>query len=345
MAMATRQQNKKRKARNALQRERTVKSLTDAPPSSKNPSTAKAAAAAAPGVEGGGGAPILAPTLSASSNAMTGYPPPFLPSSYPFSFVHPSMPAINGQQAMPIIQPQINPQYYAQFPQQHIPSAPHLPPGKSDLEILQKLKEMILRNQHEFYKPIPQPQHLAGLYVGPPLAQTSHQQADGSSAASSSSQPAAENINPAIDTDVQMSDVKPEPSPVTIKTSDSSELTSLSALSATKEAQSAPIPQQQQQQQSPVVERSRGPSSVQAREKWEAAKASAAAQAAAAAAVNSAPADAASTSVTTFAPVSDSAMTSPVAQLAASPASPSNNVLHSLSSLSLWRLGLIFFFV
>ncbi|KDQ27318.1 hypothetical protein PLEOSDRAFT_1083482 [Pleurotus ostreatus PC15] len=42
-----------------------------------------------------------------------------------------------------------------------------LPPGEDDLEILEKLKDMIKNGQHEFYRAVPQPRALASLYLGP----------------------------------------------------------------------------------------------------------------------------------------------------------------------------------
>ena len=42
-----------------------------------------------------------------------------------------------------------------------------LPPGQNDLEILERLKETIKNNQHEFFQPIPRPAALAQLYMGP----------------------------------------------------------------------------------------------------------------------------------------------------------------------------------
>ncbi|KAJ3808445.1 hypothetical protein F5876DRAFT_7652, partial [Lentinula aff. lateritia] len=44
---------------------------------------------------------------------------------------------------------------------------PLLPPGKSDLEILENLKERIKKGQHEFFRATPMPELLAGLYLGP----------------------------------------------------------------------------------------------------------------------------------------------------------------------------------
>ncbi|KAF9497915.1 hypothetical protein BDN71DRAFT_510852 [Pleurotus eryngii] len=41
-----------------------------------------------------------------------------------------------------------------------------LPPGENDLEILEKLKDIIKNGQHEFYRAVPQPRALASLYLG-----------------------------------------------------------------------------------------------------------------------------------------------------------------------------------
>jgi hypothetical protein len=42
-----------------------------------------------------------------------------------------------------------------------------LPPGKSDLEILQRLKDIIKNGQHEMYRAVPMPAALASHYLGP----------------------------------------------------------------------------------------------------------------------------------------------------------------------------------
>lgn len=42
-----------------------------------------------------------------------------------------------------------------------------LPPGKHDLEILEKLKEIIKSGQHEIYRAVPLPAALASHYLGP----------------------------------------------------------------------------------------------------------------------------------------------------------------------------------
>lgn len=49
----------------------------------------------------------------------------------------------------------------------HFYSAQSLPPGQSDLEILERLKETIKNNQHELFAPIPRPTALASVYLGP----------------------------------------------------------------------------------------------------------------------------------------------------------------------------------
>ncbi|KAI9571625.1 hypothetical protein HD554DRAFT_2007452, partial [Boletus coccyginus] len=54
--------------------------------------------------------------------------------------------------------------YIAPQQQQFFP--PALPPGKSDLEILENLKSIIKDGQHEFYRAVPQPAALASIYMG-----------------------------------------------------------------------------------------------------------------------------------------------------------------------------------
>lgn len=47
----------------------------------------------------------------------------------------------------------------------HAP-APSLASGQKDLEILEKLKDSIINNQHEFFRSVPQPAALAKIYMG-----------------------------------------------------------------------------------------------------------------------------------------------------------------------------------
>lgn len=44
--------------------------------------------------------------------------------------------------------------------------APNLAPGQKDLEILEKLKDSIINNQHEFFRSAPHPAALAKIYMG-----------------------------------------------------------------------------------------------------------------------------------------------------------------------------------
>ena len=43
---------------------------------------------------------------------------------------------------------------------------PSLAPGQKDLEILEKLKDSIINDQHDFFRSIPQPAALAKIYMG-----------------------------------------------------------------------------------------------------------------------------------------------------------------------------------
>lgn len=47
------------------------------------------------------------------------------------------------------------------------PPDPTLPPGKADLQTLETLKAIIKRNQHQYFRPIPNPQALLNAYEGP----------------------------------------------------------------------------------------------------------------------------------------------------------------------------------
>jgi hypothetical protein len=53
------------------------------------------------------------------------------------------------------------PQHFQFFPD------PSLPPGQGDLEALERLKEFIKNNQHEFFRAVPRPSALLSLYKGP----------------------------------------------------------------------------------------------------------------------------------------------------------------------------------
>ncbi|EPQ56879.1 hypothetical protein GLOTRDRAFT_37771 [Gloeophyllum trabeum ATCC 11539] len=146
--MSTRQ-NKKRKARNSMNRERTVTTLAEDPnttflvptPSEDPPKSAVSVPSPFTGQGQNSGFQMVPPNFS-------GYPNNYMPSMPP-----------------PVGTPF---QYYPQQ-QQNV----QLPPGKNDLEILEKLKDMIKNNQHDVFKPIPNPAALASIYMGPRTGTTS----------------------------------------------------------------------------------------------------------------------------------------------------------------------------
>ena len=74
--------------------------------------------------------------------------------------------------------PTFGPSMQILHPQQFYPDQQRaqviLPPGKNDLEILEKLKEMIKNGQHELYRAVPQPAALASIYLGPHTSQVPH---------------------------------------------------------------------------------------------------------------------------------------------------------------------------
>ncbi|EIM81035.1 uncharacterized protein STEHIDRAFT_67290 [Stereum hirsutum FP-91666 SS1] len=150
--MSTRQ-NKKRK--NKVIRERTVTTLTGAEDVSD---------------------PSLHPPASASSFLGPQATEDQLVSS-PFSVAsssggNPSLPSAGFQMPTPFSSFGYNPNMpgmqlpYTPTHSQFFPD-PSLPPGRSDLEVLERLKETIRRNEHEIFRPIPQPAALASVYKGP----------------------------------------------------------------------------------------------------------------------------------------------------------------------------------
>lgn len=84
--------------------------------------------------------------------------PPFHNSPYP---IPSSMQPPNGTNTSYGQQSQI-PQYVPHQPQPQVKTFP----GQNDLEILERLKETIKNNQHDIFKPIPQPAALASIYTG-----------------------------------------------------------------------------------------------------------------------------------------------------------------------------------
>jgi len=137
--MSARQNIKKRKARNVINRERTVTTLTEGPESA-----------------------FLIPTPTEEPAAVLMSAPFPLPSGVP-----------------PNMQPYLGPMgphnYGQQHPTPHQFFHGQQPPldsstGEGDLEILENLKEKIKNGQHEVFKAVPNPTFLANLYMGPPKA-------------------------------------------------------------------------------------------------------------------------------------------------------------------------------
>ncbi|KAI0328341.1 hypothetical protein GY45DRAFT_1326480 [Cubamyces sp. BRFM 1775] len=179
--MATRP-NKKRKGRNnAPPRERTVTTLTDGPEGSflssqltDDPATA--AALISPHLSYPVSPPIgsyigigLMDPLSAAQDTYSPHSSFSAVNNYTMSSI--SGPAFNAQHSPPHFYPKSQSQTQP-IPANSVPPQQVLPVGQNDLEILERLKETIKKNQHELFRPIPQPAALASVYLGPkpPLA-------------------------------------------------------------------------------------------------------------------------------------------------------------------------------
>ncbi|THH26840.1 hypothetical protein EUX98_g7347 [Antrodiella citrinella] len=177
----TTRQNTKRKGRGGggPTRERTYTTLTGShpsgPPHSSFPSTTTTTPTTFPAmaddVAANANANIMSSPFSVASSA-DGSPnyqtydfanPMHLYPNYHNGFSIPTMPPLGGASAYNQ-QPQLQ-QYYQQPPPQS---------AQNDLEVLQRLKETIKNNQHDVFRPIPQPSALASIYLGPPSAVPPH---------------------------------------------------------------------------------------------------------------------------------------------------------------------------
>ncbi|KAI0338243.1 hypothetical protein BDW22DRAFT_1382528, partial [Trametopsis cervina] len=142
--MSTRQ-NKKRKGRgNHLNRERTVTTLTEGPEgsfmASEEPHPNLTSSPFSVASSAAGPSATLSPTFS-----MT-------PSFQPYFGYPPSSATMSTQS----------------FSQQQTPTSLYsIPAAQNDLEVLERLKETIKNNQHEYFKPAPQPRALESVYLGP----------------------------------------------------------------------------------------------------------------------------------------------------------------------------------
>lgn len=160
MSGSARQNNKKRKARNVINRERTVTTLTEGPESA-----------------------FLIPTPTEE--------PPVVLMSGPFPLPSPVSPNMQtafqmgaGDFSFGYNAPYIGTMGPPNYPPQH-PTPPQFfhgpqplpdsPMGDGDLEILENLKQKIKNGQHEIFKAVPNPTFLANLYMGPRKAPSGSQ--------------------------------------------------------------------------------------------------------------------------------------------------------------------------
>ena len=152
MSASTRQINKKRKARNVINRERTVTTLTEGPESAFLIPTPTEEP---PAVLMSGPFPLPSPV---SSNMQTAFQ--MGPGDYGFGYNPPYIGAMGPPNYPP--QHPVPPQFF------HGPQPPSEPlTGDGDLEILEDLKQKIKNGQHEIFKAVPNPTFLANLYMGP----------------------------------------------------------------------------------------------------------------------------------------------------------------------------------
>ncbi len=168
--MSARQNKKQRKNRNnANNRERTVTTLTE------DPNTPYLVPTPSEEPAGGHLAAHFSPTAANKTLNVSMGPQPYQMSQnfgsfvYGGSFASPVSNLHPQQQQQAFYQPtqsqaQLNMQQQQQG--QETQPIPPLQPGKNDLEILQNLKQLIIENQHPFFRAVPQPVALARLYRG-----------------------------------------------------------------------------------------------------------------------------------------------------------------------------------
>ncbi|KAH9932548.1 uncharacterized protein B0H18DRAFT_986160 [Fomitopsis serialis] len=158
--MSARQNIKKRKARNVINRERTVTTLTEGPESAflvPTPTEEPAAVLmSAPFPLPSGVPPNMQPGFQISPNDFGHFP---YNVNAPYLGPGPMGPHNYGQQ-----HPTPHQFFHGQQPPLDSPM------GEGDLEILENLKEKIKNGQHEVFKAVPNPTFLANLYMGPPKA-------------------------------------------------------------------------------------------------------------------------------------------------------------------------------
>ncbi|TFY54415.1 hypothetical protein EVJ58_g8878 [Rhodofomes roseus] len=164
--MSARQNNKKRKARNVINRERTVTTLTEDPESAFLVPTPTEEPAAV----------LMSAPFPLPPNMQPGFP--LGPGDFGHGdfghgdFGHGDFGHFPYNVNTPYIGPMGPPSFAPQhptppqfFPGQQPP--PDSPLGDGDLEILENLKQKIKNGQHEVFKAVPNPAFLANLYMGP----------------------------------------------------------------------------------------------------------------------------------------------------------------------------------
>jgi len=164
--MSARQNKKQRKNRNnANNRERTVTTLT------QDPSTPYLVPTPSEEPAGGHLAAHFSPTAANKIINVSMGPQPYQMTQKfgsvvygggfvsPVSNLHPQQHQTFYQPTQSQVQPNLQQQQQGQ-------ESPPIQPGKNDLEILQNLKQLIIENQHPFFRAVPQPVALAKLYRG-----------------------------------------------------------------------------------------------------------------------------------------------------------------------------------
>lgn len=159
-----------RKARSNIQRDRTVTELVEDPDTRQLLFTTREESATA--IAHQQAQQQLAQQQRELQNQPTQSPnsflgPPVMAPSYPPPFPY----GPYGPPHMPYGPPQHPPMAYYNEDEQmmsHMAAMSATPiPGDNDLEVLENLKRMIKNGQHEIYRPIPRPDALANLYMGP----------------------------------------------------------------------------------------------------------------------------------------------------------------------------------
>ncbi|KAH8107626.1 hypothetical protein BXZ70DRAFT_356 [Cristinia sonorae] len=182
--MTTRQNNKRKGRGGTVARERTYTTLTGTPLSlATTPGSMFLPTTATTALSTDESAAIMSSPFPVASSA--GGSPNYQP--YDFSnpiHILPNPNYHNGFAAMQSVgtsntygqqqsQSQLQQPFYHPQPPQQQHQQPKAQSANNDLELLEKLKETIKNNQHDIFRPVPQPVTLASLYLGPPSSSSS----------------------------------------------------------------------------------------------------------------------------------------------------------------------------